>query len=50
MLEQDGKIMVVVIILLVIFIIIGFALILFDSRLKKAEKKLKELEDKTPKT
>lgn len=44
MLEQDGKILVVALVITVIVIGIGIALFVIDNRLRKAEKKLRELE------
>ncbi|MBS4013505.1 MAG: hypothetical protein KGZ97_07055 [Bacteroidetes bacterium] len=45
MLEQDGKIMVVALVLAVILAGIGIAMFFIDYRLRKAEKKLKEIQE-----
>jgi hypothetical protein len=42
MLEQDGKIMVVALVLAVILVGIGIAMFFIDNRLRRIEKKLKE--------
>ncbi|MFW5792760.1 MAG: hypothetical protein ACOCWC_00650 [Bacteroidota bacterium] len=44
MLEQDGKIFVVAVVLALIIAGIGVAMFFIDNRLRKAEKKLKALE------
>ena len=46
MLEQDGKILVVALVIAVIVVGLGVALFAIDNRLRKAEKKLKDLEKK----
>ncbi|GEM_PF-1000874 len=45
MLEQDGKIWVVALVMAIIFIGIAAFLFFLEYRLKRAEKKLRELEE-----
>ncbi len=45
MLEQDGKIWVVVLVMAIIFIGIAAFLFYLEYRLKKSEKKLRDLEE-----
>lgn len=45
MFEQDGKIMVVALVLAVILAGIGAVLFFIDNRLRKAERKIKKMEE-----
>ncbi len=46
MFEQDSKLLVVVAVLAIILIAIAIVMFFIDNRLRKAEKKLKDIENK----